>query len=83
MILTPKLGFDPLYYTGAALEWVTCVFFENTAFHYLSIWFWDPCSVAVSLGFWNSEHDETWKWAMGRWDGPLLPGQRRLIYGKT
>ena len=32
-----------------------------------------PCSVAVLLGFWKSEHDETRKLAMGQWDGPLLP----------
>ena len=32
-----------------------------------------PCSVAVLLGVWKSEHDETWKLAMGQQDGPLLP----------
>ena len=30
-----------------------------------------PCSVEVWLGFWKSEHDETWKLAMGQQDGPL------------
>ena len=33
-----------------------------------------PCSVVVWLGFWNSEHDETRKWAMGQQDGPSLLG---------
>ena len=32
-----------------------------------------PCSVAVLLGFWKSEHDETRKLAMGQRDRPLLP----------
>ena len=31
-----------------------------------------PYSVAVLLGFWKSEHDETQNLAMGQRDGPLL-----------
>ena len=31
-----------------------------------------PCSVAVLLCYWKSEHDETWKLAMGQRDRPLL-----------
>ena len=30
-----------------------------------------PCSVAVRLGFWKFEHNETQKLAMGQQDGPL------------
>ena len=30
-----------------------------------------PCSEAVWLGLWNSEHDEAWKWAMEQWDRPV------------
>ena len=25
-----------------------------------------PCSAVVRLAFWNSEHDEIWKWYAGR-----------------
>ena len=32
-----------------------------------------PCSVAVLLCYWKSEHDETQKLVMGQWDRPLPP----------
>ena len=41
------------------------------------------CSVVVWLGFWNSEHDETWMWAMGQWDRPPLLGHYCCIDEKT
>ena len=34
-------------------------------------------SVSVWLGVWNSEPDETRKWATGQWDGPPLPYGRK------